>query len=72
MNGARPSRKEAALPAPFHTLKKLTSEQILRIDEILAAVGEYGEVHLIVQHGEVRYINKVESYKAWTGDRAGG
>lgn len=46
-------------------LKKLTLEQIKHIDEMLASLGEYGEVHLVVQHGELRYINKIESFKAW-------
>ncbi|HJR79150.1 MAG TPA: DUF2292 domain-containing protein [Anaerolineales bacterium] len=46
-------------------LKKLSLEQIKRIDEVLASLCEYGEVHLVVQHGEIRYINKVESFKAW-------
>jgi hypothetical protein len=47
-------------------LKFLTQEQIVRIDELLSTVGEYGEVHLIIQKGELRYINRVESYKAWS------
>lgn len=46
-------------------LKKLTLEQVRRIDEVLASLEEYGEVHLVVQNGELRYINKVESFKAW-------
>jgi len=46
-------------------LKKLTLEHVRHIDEILATLGEYGEVHLVIQHGELRYINKVESFKAW-------
>jgi hypothetical protein len=46
-------------------LKILTPEQVVRIDEVLTSLGEYGEVHLIIQKGELRYINKVESYKAW-------
>ncbi|MDD2696094.1 MAG: hypothetical protein PHS96_07925 [Anaerolineales bacterium] len=46
-------------------LKKLTLEQVKRIDEMLASVGDYGEVHLIVQRGELRYINQVTSYKTW-------
>lgn len=46
-------------------LKKLTLEQVKHIDAVLASLGEYGEVHLVVQHGELRYINKVESFKAW-------
>jgi hypothetical protein len=45
-------------------LKKLTFEQVKHIDEVLASLGEYGEVHLVIQHGELRYINKVESFSA--------
>lgn len=45
-------------------LKKLTVEQVKHIDEVLASLGEYGEVHLILQHGELRFINKVESFSA--------
>lgn len=45
-------------------LKKLTVEQIAQIDEFLVSIGDYGEVHLIVQRGDLRYINKVESHKA--------
>ncbi len=46
-------------------LLKLTLDQIKRIDEMLVDVGDYGEVHIIVQKGELRYINKVESYRLW-------
>jgi hypothetical protein len=46
-------------------LKFLNLSQVKRIDDLLAHLGEYGELHLIIQHGELRYINKVESYKAW-------
>ncbi len=56
--------KKTSLPANLMLLK-LTLEQIKRIDEMLDDVGEYGEVHIIVQRGELRYINKVESYKLW-------
>ena len=49
-------------------LKKLTLDQVQQLDRVLASLGDYGEVHLVVQHGEVRYINKVESYKAWKND----
>lgn len=52
-------------------LLKLNPEQIKRIDEMLAEVGEYGEVHIIVQRGELRYINKVESYRLWNGKDEG-
>ena len=59
----RPSTRSLSLANM--DLKILTPEQIVRIDELLKAVGEYGEVHLIIQRGELRYMNKVESYKAW-------
>lgn len=49
-------------------LKKLTLEQVRHIDQVLASLGEYGEVHLIVQRGELRYINRVESFKAWNDE----
>ncbi len=52
-------------------LKKLNIDQIRRIDALLASLGDYGEIHLIVQHGELRYINKVESYRAWKDDEKG-
>ena len=45
-------------------LKKLDVEQVMRIDEMLDSIGEFGEVHLVVQHGELKYINRMESQKA--------
>lgn len=45
-------------------VKRLSSEQIEEINEYLTSVGEYGEIRLIVQNGELRYINTVASYKA--------
>ncbi|MGE5071794.1 MAG: hypothetical protein ACM3MF_00055 [Anaerolineae bacterium] len=53
---------------PGLPLKKLSLDQIKRLDAMLASLGDYGEIHLIVQHGELRYINKVTSYKAWKDD----
>ena len=50
-------------------LKKLTAEQILQINEILTSLDDYGEVHLIIQHGELKYINKVESHRAWNDEQ---
>jgi len=49
-------------------LKALSLEQIRHIDQVLSSLGEYGEVHLIVQRGELRYINRVESFKVWKPD----
>ena len=45
-------------------LRMLDMEQVHRIDEMLDSLGDDGELHLIVQHGELKYINKVESYRA--------
>jgi len=50
-------------------LRKLTAEQIDQINEVLASLDDYGEVHLIIQHGELKYINKVESHKAWDDEQ---
>jgi hypothetical protein len=50
-------------------LRKLTLEQVQLIDKALATLGEYGEVHLVVQRGELRYINRLESQKAWKNDQ---
>jgi hypothetical protein len=50
-------------------LSKLTAEQIDQINEVLASLDDYGEVHLIIQHGELKYINKVESHKAWDDEQ---
>jgi hypothetical protein len=60
----RQSLTKPELPANLR-LEFLTPDQVIRIDKTLATVGEYGEVHLIIQKGELRYINRVESYKAW-------
>jgi hypothetical protein len=57
------SDHDTALTQTFR-LTKLTLEQVKHIDEVLASLGEYGEIHLIIQHGELRYINKVESFSA--------
>ncbi len=61
------SKGKKELPAGLE-LKKLNVDTIRRIDALLASLGDYGEIHLIVQHGELRYINKVESYRAWKDD----
>ena len=45
-------------------VKRLTPEQIEEINQYLDSLGEYGEIRLIVQHGELRYINTVASHKA--------
>lgn len=62
------SRQEAPgniqLPNDLN-LVKLTLEQVKRLDELLVQIGDYGELHIIIEHGDLRYVNKVESYKFW-------
>jgi len=55
-------------PSTGLKLRLLNFEQVRRIDAMLASLGDYGEVHLVIQHGQLRYINRVESHKAWTDD----
>ena len=57
-----PSPKKKVLPAELQLLR-LTPEQVKRIDALLAEIEEYGEVRIIVQKGELRYISKINSYK---------
>ena len=63
MTYLKKSHLASILEAP--TLKKLTVEQVEQIDQLLSSLGEYGEIHLIVQRGVLKYINKMESHKAW-------
>ena len=46
-------------------LQMLTYEQVAHIDKLLKSVGDYGEIHLIIKKRELKFIQKVESYKAW-------
>ena len=64
-------RRSFSLPNGLK-LKKLTAEQIEQIDEFIVSLGDYGEVHLVIQHGELRYINKMESHKAWNDKKGNG
>jgi hypothetical protein len=46
-------------------LQMLTYEQVAYIDKLLKSVDGYGEIRLIVKKRELKFIQKVESYKAW-------
>lgn len=51
---------------------QLTPDQIKQINDALSSVSEYGEVHLVIQHGMLKYINVLNSHKAWrNGNEAG-
>lgn len=45
-------------------LSFLSPEQVAQIDQLLAELGDYGEIRLVVQRGELRYFNVVVSHKA--------
>jgi hypothetical protein len=45
-------------------MKHLASQQILMIDEALGAVGEFGEVHLKVENGRLRFVITQTSHDA--------
>jgi hypothetical protein len=64
-NMESPDSKGRQLSAVALGLKKLNEQQIRQIDMALESVGDYGEVHLIIQHGQLRYINRLESHRAW-------
>ena len=42
----------------------LTPHEIAFIDELLASVGDFGEVRLTVKNGKLRFAERVESVDA--------
>lgn len=51
---------------------RLTSDQIDQINDALSSVSEYGEVHLVIQRGVLKYINVLNSHKAWRDENEDG
>ena len=51
--------------------RHLQPEQIAMIEEVLGTVGEYGEVRLVVEKGQIRFITASRSYDAlkWRGEK---
>jgi hypothetical protein len=50
---------------PNRSLAFLQPQQVLMIDEALSALGEYGEVRLVVEKGRLRFIVTQKSYDAY-------
>ena len=48
----------------WHSLKFLNLLQVQMIDEALSAVGDYGEVRLIMQKGRLRFVVTHNSHDA--------
>ena len=66
---------EKEIPSDVHIeqrlsqgLKHLTHHQVLMIDEAINAVGEYGEVHLKVEKGRLRFLITQTSHDALKQD----
>jgi hypothetical protein len=47
-----------------HSSSQLTLDQIAMINESLSSVGEYGEVRLVIEKGQIRFIEVVQSHDA--------
>lgn len=46
-------------------LKFLSPREITVIDDLLASVSPFGEVHLAVQKGKLRFVSSVKSHDAF-------
>lgn len=46
------------------TLKFLNPKQVTMVDEALSTLGEFGELHLVVVKGNLRFIIVQKSYDA--------
>jgi hypothetical protein len=47
-----------------HRRRFLDPSQVMMVDEALSSLGEYGEVHLVVEKGQLRFIVIEKSYDA--------
>ena len=53
---------------------KLSQEQVQMIEEALESVGDFGEVHLVVEKGRLRFLVVQKSVDAlrWEQNASGG
>ena len=58
-------KTQTALTLKDLRLKRLTSQQVEQIDELLESLQDQGEVHLIIQRGTLKYINRVQKHASW-------
>ena len=56
------------IPSSDLSLKVLSRCQVQRIDDMLSEMGAFGELRLIKKKGQVRFIEKVESFDLLDGD----
>lgn len=50
--------------SPALNRSRLTASQIEMIEEAIAVIGEFGEVHLVVDRGRLHYITAQKSFNA--------
>jgi hypothetical protein len=75
MNRQSTDTQENVLIEAAEWLRFLSESQVRMIDEALLAVGEFGEVRLVIQKGRIRYVVVEKSHDAlkWeAGDLRGG
>ena len=51
------------------SLKVLSCCQVQQIDDMLSEMGAFGELRLIKKKGQVRFIEKVESFDLLEGEQ---
>jgi hypothetical protein len=56
--------KDLIIPGDSPSLKFLEMRQVSMIDEALRALGEYGEVRLVVEKGKLRFLVTQKSIDA--------
>jgi hypothetical protein len=59
---AQVSEPNRVIQVAQSVLKVLSHAQVRQIDQMLSELGPYGELHLIVRKGKLRFIEKVESF----------
>jgi hypothetical protein len=61
---AKTSEQRSGAPLEEWGLQFLSTREVRMIDELLASVGEYGEVKLSIKNGRLRFIERIESIDA--------
>lgn len=61
-----PSKHTSNIKQDTHEreLKFLTPRQVRMIDDLLQSIGDFGEVHLEVRNGKLRFASRTESIDA--------
>lgn len=63
MDVETPDSNLATQTPPPLKLRYLTQAQLVRLENLLDDVGEYGELHLIIEKGHIKFVQVVKSQK---------